>query len=101
MKHYLDAGNQDRLYGVGGDCSDLLQEDFDYDRASARVLGRDLGRLLTHDSRQVVERVLAGATDQAMGALAMPMVRNNANFHGDPDMALKMLVALREGIREV
>lgn len=41
MKHYLDAGNQDRVYSDQGDCSDLLDEDFDYDKASARVLGRD------------------------------------------------------------
>ncbi len=102
MKHYLDAGNQDRLYGVGGDCADLLQDDFDYDRASARVLGRDLGRLLTDEIRQVVERVLAEVTDLAgTGALAFSMVRNNANYHGDSDMALAMLATLREGMSEV
>ena len=55
MKHYLDAGNQDRLYDDAGDCFDLLDEDFDYDKASSRVLGRDLGRLLTKESRRYIQ----------------------------------------------
>jgi predicted nucleotidyltransferase len=99
MKQYLDAGNQDRVYGDQGDCSDLLDEHFDYDSASARVLGRDIGRLLTSESREVVERVLAEVTAEAdVGALVLAIVKSGANYHGDPDLALTMLAELRKGI---
>jgi predicted nucleotidyltransferase len=99
MRHYLDAGNQDRVYSEGGDCIDLLTENFDYDKASARMLGRDVGRLLTETSRPALERVLLEAGDEErLGALATGMIKNNANYHGEFDTALAMLEALRAGI---
>ncbi len=101
MKNYLDAGNQERVYSNGGDCSDLLNKDFDYDKANARVLGRDIGRLLTDESCRAIERVLVEETAEASSsALVMAMVRNNANYHGDFDVALGMLSILREGVLE-
>jgi predicted nucleotidyltransferase len=43
MQHYLDAGNLDRLFDEG---SDIIEEDsYDYDLASARFLGRDIGNI--------------------------------------------------------
>ena len=102
MKHYLDAGNQDRVYGDKGDCSDLLNEDFDYDKASARVLGRDVGQLLTDRSRVVAEQVLSEGTDGAGTAiLAVAMVRTGANYHGDADLALMMLAEFRQGLSDL
>jgi hypothetical protein len=70
IQHYLDAGNQDRIYSEHGDCSDLLNEEFDYERASARILGRDVGRLLTDTSQ-------LGAN-----ALAMAMIRKEGGYYG-------------------
>lgn len=101
MRHYLDAGNQDRVYTEQGDCFDLLNEEFDYEKASARVLGRDVGRLLTDTSRPVLERVLSQEADQKNAdALATVMIRNNANYHGDYNLALAMLAELRTGVLE-
>lgn len=48
MSDYLDAGNQYRIYSEHGDCLDLLDKEFDYDKASARILGRDLGPAVDH-----------------------------------------------------
>jgi predicted nucleotidyltransferase len=100
MKHYLDGGNQDRVYTEGGDCSDLLDEDFDYEKASALVLGRDLGRLVTRQSRTVIEQALANEDQLGIGKLATAMVRNNANYYGNSEMASAMLGALRKGLTE-
>ena len=100
MKHYLDAGNQDRVYSEQGDGFDLLNEDFDYEKASARMLGRDVGRLLNVSSRPIVERVLETADEAGGIALATVMVRNNANYHGDFELALSMLTELHIGISE-
>ena len=101
MRHYLDAGNQDRVYTEQGDCFDLLNEEFDYEKASARVLGRDVGRLLTATSRPRFERVLSQEADQkSTEALATVMIRNNANYHGDYNLALAMLAEWRTGVLE-
>jgi predicted nucleotidyltransferase len=101
MRNYLDAGNQDRIYSEQGDCFDLLNEEFDYDRASARILGRDVGQLLTDTSRTIIARVLSDQTDQlGADALAMAMIRNKANYYGDYDRTRLMLEALRIGISE-
>lgn len=100
MKHYLDAGNQKRVYTEGGDCSDLLDEDFDYEKASAHVLGRDLSRLVTRQSRTVIEQALANEDQLGVGTLATAMVRNNANYYGNSEMASAMLGALRKGLTE-
>ena len=48
----------------------------DYERASARILGRDVGRLLTDTSRQIIARVLSQELDLlGATALAMAMIR--------------------------
>jgi predicted nucleotidyltransferase len=101
MRHYLDAGNQDRVYSEQGDCFDLLNEEFDYEKASAHILGRDIGRLVTDINLPVLERVLPKGPDQGnLDALATVMIRNNANYYGDYDVALSMLTELRTGISE-
>jgi predicted nucleotidyltransferase len=103
MRHYLDAGNQDRLYTDGGDSFDLLlDDDFDYEAASARILGRDVGRLLTGESRELVERVLSEETKEAgMGTMVTAMVRNNSNYHDDFDLAQSRLADMYLGITEI
>lgn len=101
MQHYLDAGNQDRIYSEQGDCSDLLNEEFDYERASARILGRDVGRLLTDTSRQIVARVLSQELDQlGATALAMAMIRKEGGYYGDSDSAIALLVEVQKGVSE-
>ncbi len=101
LRHYLDAGNQDRIYTEEGDCFDLLNEEFDYYEASARILGRDIGRLLSETSRQIVERGLSQDTDQpGTDALAIAMSRNKGGHYGDYDAAIAMLTALRIGISD-
>lgn len=86
MQHYLDAGNQDRIYSEQGDCSDLLNEEFDYERASARILGRDVGRLLTDTSRQIVVRVLSQETRST---------RRHCSCHGNDQKRGRVLWRLR------
>lgn len=101
MRFYLAAGNEDRIYSEKGDCVDLLNEEFDYQRASARILGRDLGRLVTDISQPTLERVLSQEPDRgSLDALATVMIRNSATYYGDYDMALSMLTELRTGMAE-
>lgn len=57
MRNYLDAGNQGRLYDADGDCADLLSDEFDYEKASARVLERDIGRILEDGTHKMEGRL--------------------------------------------
>lgn len=101
MRHYLDAGNADRVYTEQGDCVDLLNDEFDYDKVSARILGRDVGLLLSKASRPILEQVLSDVENQAgADALASAMIKGNANYHGDFDIAMEMLTELRTGVSE-
>ena len=95
------AGNEDRIYSEKGDCVDLLNEEFDYEKASARILGRDVGQLLTDISRAIVKRALSHETDQyGVDALATAMIRNTAGGYGDYDVAITMLAELEIGTSE-
>lgn len=101
MRHYLAAGNEGRVYSEQGDCLDLLNEQFDYQTVSARVLGRDLGLLSSDSSRAILERVLSPVIDQEnIEALATVMIGSRANYYGNYDVALAMLAELRHGISE-
>lgn len=96
VRNYLDAGNQNRVYSERGDCFDLLDEEFDYHKASARIPGRDIGRLLTEMSRPIVTQAFADDLD----ALAMAINRNRAGYFGDYDVTLAMLGEVRIGISQ-
>lgn len=62
LTHYLDAGNLQRLYE---DHADLVDADFDYPLASARLAGRDASALLhLHgDQSQIVRKQLSSILD--------------------------------------
>ena len=98
---YLDAGNQRRVYEEGGDAIDLLDEDFDYDQAGARLLGRDVGQILTDRSRAAVEEILEGQAGSLRDhPIVEDMIAGGENFHSDFDHALSMLEAFKRGILE-
>lgn len=67
LTHYLDAGNLQRLYE---DHTDLIDADFDYSLASARLAGRDASALLHRhgDQSQTVRKRL----NSILGAEADP-----------------------------
>jgi predicted nucleotidyltransferase len=100
MRHYLSAGNEDRIYSEHGDCFDLLDEEFDYEKSSARILGRDIGGLLTDISRPILQRVLSKADQNGSDALATVMIRNNTNYYGEYDKAKAILAELQTGVSE-
>lgn len=91
--NYLDLDNQDRLHR---DHADWLQyEDFDYELAGARLLGRDIGRLLAPADLQTVSGILGGqVADDKPSRLADEMQRD------DPAKALALLRELNRGLLE-
>lgn len=102
LSTYLDAGHEEELYGEGVPHADLLDDpEFDYEHASARILGRDIAAVMSGESRLVVERVLADETDEAgQLRLATEMTSGGTNFRGETEQRLTMLRKLLQGVTD-
>src|SRR5258705_7998797 len=64
MSNYLDAGNRDRILGEEAEHGDLLTAEFDYYLASAQLLGRDVGQLLSDRSYVPIMKILDDQTGE-------------------------------------
>ncbi len=91
-RHYIDAGNQDRLHE---EFSYLLDEpDFDYEIAGARILGHDIALIARDITRRAVIDILTTESNvHARMALvaAMPL---------EPERALLIVENVRKGLIE-
>jgi predicted nucleotidyltransferase len=96
MRRYLEAGNLDRLYA---DFAHVVDENFDFEPASAWLLGRDAReQLIYHSARfeqliSALDAVLAPELDPD-GAQILVLQLNPRN----PDDGLKLLGAFRKGM---
>jgi len=99
MRTYLDAGNAERLYREE---ADLVQnEDFDYVRAGARLLGRDIEAILQPKTAKTVLKILNRETgEQDRYRLVEDMMKGSAAFNDDFDELLQLLEELKSGIVE-
>jgi len=65
MRHYLDAGNLDRLFDEG---SDIIDEDnYDYDLASSRFLGRDIVNIASPATKAKLIEILEREANSNQG----------------------------------
>lgn len=69
MTNYLQAGNEERVYGERGHHTDLLDEDkfVNVQLVGARLLGRYVRAILSDRSFIAVTRILAGQTADGGG----------------------------------
>ncbi len=99
MSNYLDAGNRDRILGEEPEHADLLTAEFDYYLAGARLLGRDVGQLLTDRSYVTIMKIL---DDQTGERNQYPLVEAMlSNFHGEFEKGLSLLESLKQGILDL
>jgi predicted nucleotidyltransferase len=89
LRHYLDAGNRERLDTEAGHL--LKQGDFDYEAAGAWLLGHDMASLLAADAKTKVAAVLERESNP-IGSLALV-----GDMRADPDAAVALLRALTRG----
>ena len=99
IQNYTDAGNFNRILN---EKSDLLDsEDFDYVRAGARLLGRDVANILTSKAEKEVLDILNKETgEQDRYRLIEDMVRNAVGQSGDFGYMMNLLEELKSGILE-
>ncbi len=55
LNKYINAGNEMRLYDSD---SDLSSDQLEYDLASARILGRDAGKICSEEAFRLINRIL-------------------------------------------
>lgn len=99
MRNYLDAGNRNRLAEEHPDL--LADDDFDYECASARLLGRDMARVMSPETRKAVLEILGRETDnQERYCLVEDMMDKYAVTGNVFEEYLRLLKALKAGIQE-
>ncbi len=99
IQNYTDAGNFDRILNEESDLFD--SEDFDYVRAGARVLGRDMADILTSQVEKEVLDILNKETgEQDRYRLVEDMVKNAVGQSGDFGYMLNLLEEVKSGFLE-
>lgn len=100
LKKFFDIGNEDRLYN---EHADLLDEpDFDLERAAARILGRDVGRLLTEKTRTIVLETLSEEGSTGGMSRIISVVQNTENRLDDiSNLTREMLRSFKLGLTEI
>ena len=98
IRNYLAVGNEKRLYNEE---SDLIVDDFDYEGASARLLGRDIAAISHRKTLEVIIGILNSETsNQSRYRLIEHMVKDSENFDYDFEEILKLLESLKIGLLE-
>lgn len=104
IRTYADAGNLDRLYNEE---SDLLEaEDFNLKYAGARLLGRDIAKILTFESGKTVLEILSRETGgQKQYRLVQGMMRERPilthDFDDTFEEKLRQLNKLKSGVLDI
>ncbi len=93
LRHYLAAGNEPRLWNEFIEWTQ--HDDFDYERAGPRMLGRDIDLLLNQDGLAQVARIIRDQTHPDSSG-RLPTEMNPA----DPDRAIAWLDALVHAMHE-
>ena len=99
MRNYLDTGNEERLYNEEADL--LEEENFDYLRASARLLGRDIAAILNPNTAKTILEILDRETGkQDRYRLIEDMRDISGGFNNNFEENLQLLEELKSGILE-
>jgi len=96
MKNYIAAGNMDRFFEE----ADILKEEAsDYDRSSARFLGREIARMAGQATKTKLADILEREANSSKGhKIAMEVLRQDA-FQKQPyEQVLEYFNALLRGL---
>ena len=103
MRTYIDAGNEERLFEQEADIIEILQESgsYDYVRASARLLGRDISAIAHPETKESLLRILGKETGEGGPyRLVEDMRDGHALPSSDFEENLVLLEELKAGVLE-
>ena len=97
VKNYLDLGNQERLYS---EMLDLLEDkNFDYVDAGARLLGRDLSKILNHQTEEILSSIFEDP--KKLQKLATEIYQMDGRFDDNNfDKILNVLKSFQTGLND-
>lgn len=99
IDHYWEAGNQDRLYKENPDI--LEEEDFSLFLAGARLLGRDIAKIVGEDIKNNLLEILGNETDEeGQFRLLSQVVSLYSDSENSFEQRLSQLNALKKGLKE-
>jgi len=93
MRRYVEAGNEDRLYGEEADVLDTVAHDVDL--AGPRLLGKDAGRLIADATRKQIFALLRD--DAVVQRLVKDMARAIRGVEDSISEAERLLAQFRSG----
>ncbi len=99
IRHYLDAGNLDRLFDEG---IDIIEEDsYDYDLASARFLGRDIGNISSPSTKTKLLEILEREANSKQGhKIAMDVMQSDSYRNQHYERVVEYFNELLKGLAE-
>jgi predicted nucleotidyltransferase len=99
MRHYLDAGNLDRLFDEGSDIVD--EGNYDYDLASARFLGRDIVTISSQATKAKLIEILEKEANSNQGhKIALNILQSDFYRSESYERVVEHFKALLEGLAE-
>jgi predicted nucleotidyltransferase len=96
MRRYVEAGNEDRLYGEEADVLDTVAHDVDL--AGPRLLGKDAGRIIADATREQIFALLGD--DAVVQRLVKDMARAIRGVEDSISEAERLLAQFRSGLEE-
>jgi predicted nucleotidyltransferase len=98
LKYYPDAGNEERMFSEHADL--MAAAEFDFETAGARLLGRDMAKIMSPQTRKMILEILTVFTDpDANDRLTLAVSRLLPGQ--DYKTALKLLINLKSGIQDI
>ncbi|OGC96497.1 MAG: hypothetical protein A2W25_15025 [candidate division Zixibacteria bacterium RBG_16_53_22] len=99
IRNYLDPVNELRLYDEHSDLMEI--DDFDFECAGARLMGRDIASLASPQVLTRINDILTGETqDECDFKLLIDMAGHPVESEYRHDEILKLLRSLRDGVRD-
>lgn len=98
LKNYLDIGNNDRLQS---DHADLVDDDFDYVIAGARLLGRDISTFLGRKAKESLINILKKGFEESDHTNIVNMMTASGDRMNDTfEENINLVKALIRGIKD-
>ena len=95
LREYTDAGNQERMFD---EALDLVEkDDFDYEYAGARLLGRDIAAFISDETKKVLLDILEDETGDQNRYPLIEQMKERTSF----EHSLKLLEELKLGLTEI
>jgi len=92
MENYLDAGNYERLLDEHRDLVSV--DDFDYVKAGCRLLGRDIAKVASPETRAGIQEALRRGTSEAGGYLLVQQIVQHSGMAGEEESRFEDVLAL-------